>query len=873
MKLAFLIFLNLCLFRLIGLAQYDTIYHPFHGDQQLIEIKPTVLSFAHKGFIEIEANQVNADLLPRLILRDEEGTIIQKFNFIRNDQHEIKLRTSLKGSDYEKPHHLKTKNTSNYIGNDDSGYNIVYPIVECDDFEGGKCINPRIGLMDTLGKVVVPVEYDHIKWIDSIFIVQNNGKYSMYSHDFQLLLSNYQLIDYMNTFRDHILIKQNNKFGLVHRSGKNLLLKEFDLIRDSKYMPGHYEFLKNGLWGFVDQSFTSYLEPFSPSPNLLMRDGYFQFRDGSEMWNILDSTGQIILRSTMEMYQVLSRDRFLVYKYSRENGYERFLVDAKGIILTKETYYDLWRVNPTTLLAGYDAKIHDDSNMKKSYKWVLLDYNGQLRSKNVYKGFQLIDSDFLGVWSFDNKLQVIDGNLKDVLVYEIEDVYKYSDHLYKIKVKGKHQFLDLHDPRFISKKYDQILCLKENRIGVQSQGLWGFIDAFSYREILPTIADQIICFEDGLACYKKDNKWSIIDSLGQKITNDLFTNVQLLENGFIKVEINKKYGVIDRKGKYVIPLIFDEMKFVIQHEGKSFIGVRRGDKYGIINLKNELIYPFIFESCAELTYHATVAYGRKDGYYAFLTIRNRRTVEHHSLNFNPAKDHIKIQPNPSSGFRVIEEKCSQNPNGKCFGVINWDGIQIIPPVYSHIKDLRYNTFEIATKKGLGLADTNGRIIIPPVHKYMYELSGDSSLLQVGRHQGPWGLYTRNGQRLADTIYGGFEKPIYSFIPFYANFNHRIENNAWVRDPTKIGFMNRNGEIVIPALYDRYYVDSPKKGLIRLMYQDQTCVINGEGELIEGRFSEASQNYKPANNEFSENEKSKKKRKKLTKRKKNRIRWL
>jgi hypothetical protein len=156
---------------------------------------------------------------------------------------------------------------------------------------------------------------------------------------------------------------------------------------------------------------------------------------------------------------------------------------------------------------------------------------------------------------------------------------------------------------------------------------------------------------------------------------------------------------------------------------------------------------------------------------------------------------------------------------------------------------------------------------------MYELSGDSSLLQVGRHQGPWGLYARNGQRLADTIYGGFEKPIYSLIPYYANFNHRVEKNSWVRDPVKIGFMNRNGEIVIPALYDKYYVDSPQKGLIRLMNKDQTCIINGEGQLIEGNFVVASQNGEPINDIIGDDHKKRKKNKRAVKKRKNKIRWL
>jgi hypothetical protein len=665
MKFSYLIFVFTCYFQIFGLAQYDTIYHPFYGDIQMIELKPNSSSNTEKGFTQVEISQFNLNHLPKYFLRDKKGQIIHTFNVFQKDIQDLKLRSTLNGDFTLKPHQLKTRNTSSYVGNDDSGYNIVYPVFSCSDIEGGKCINPKIGLIDTLGKIVLPLEFENINWIDSVFIVQNKGKYSLYSHDFKLLLSDYQLIDYINTFRDHILIKRNDKYGLVHRSGKNLLLKEYDIIRDSKYMYGRYEFLKNGLWGFVDHSFTSYLDPFSPTPNLFVRDGYFQYGKLGEKWKVIDSSGELMLECNLEMYQVISRDRFLVYKYVKDVVYERSIVDAKGTILTNEVYYDIWRVNQNTLIAGYDAKIHDDSNIKKSSKWVLLDPNGQLKKETVYKGFQIIDGDFLGAWSFNNKLRVVDENGNDVLGYEVEDVYKYSDQLYKIKVKNKHQFLDLHDPRFISKKYDQLLCVKENRIGVQSEGFWGFIDASSYREIVPPIADQVVCFQGGLACYKRDNKWIIIDSLGRKISNDLFTNVQLLENGFVKVEINGRYGVINRVGKYVVPLSYDEMKFVIQQGERSFIGVRKNGQYGIVNLRNEVVYPFIFESCAELTHHATVAHGRKDGYYAFLVITKRHTIEYYSLNFDSSKDHIKIQTNPFSGFKVFEEKCSHNSNGKC----------------------------------------------------------------------------------------------------------------------------------------------------------------------------------------------------------------
>ncbi len=871
MKFTFLIIFFLGFFKFMGLTQNDTIYHPFYGDVQMIEIRPSKQVNNQKGFIQIDKSQFSLDQLPKYLLRDRNGEITQKFNFLQGDLSDLKLRDVWLENFNLKPHQLKTKNTSSYVGNDDSGFNIVYPVFHCADVERGKCIDMKLGLIDTLGRIVLPIEYEQIRWIDSVFITQKNDKYFLYSHDFNLLLSDYQWIEYVNTFRDHLIVKNNEKYGLVHRSGKNLLLKEFDLIRNSKYMNGHYEFLKNGLWGFVDHSFTNYMEPFSPTPNLFRRDGHFQFMDEFGMWNVINSSGKVLLRSKLEMYQVISQDRFLVFRYVKDIGYERFLVDSRGIVLTDLVYYDIWRMNGNTLIAGYDASIHDDSNIKKSSKWVLLDENGQKKSPRVYKSIQLIDENFLGVWTYKNKLHVIDSYGNDVLGYEIQDVYKYSDHLYKVKIKDEHQFLDLNDPKYISKRYDQLQCVKDNRIGVQNDGLWGFVDAETYREILPPIADQIICFQNGIACYKRKNKWIIIDSIGRPLSKDLFDNVKQLENGFVIVEIKGFYGVVDRFGKYAIPPIYDEIKFVIQKGDNSYAGVGKYGKYGIINLRNEIVYPFIFESCAELTYHAAGSHGRKDGYYAFLVIKKRNTIEYYSLNFDSSKDHIRVQANPHKGFRVFEEECTQQPSGKCFGVVNWDGMQIIPPVYAHIKDLRYNTFEIYSSKGVGLVDTNGRILIPPVYKYLYELAGDSTLLQVGRHQGCWGLYARDGRKIADTLYGGFDSPVYSLIPFYADFNYRFEESKWVHDPKKIGFMNRNGEIIIDALYDKFYVDSPQKGMIRLIYGDQTCVVNGDGELQEGKLAQYELNQQHQVDQ--QNVQPDRINRKSAKKKRKRIRWV
>jgi hypothetical protein len=863
MKKLLFFFLLLLIRNTLAAPIYDTIYHPVYNKQQLIELRLHSNNLATKGFITTQQNDLPFNTIPKYLLRNDKGEEIIKYNDFDNTLFANQLKPV--GTTQIKPHQLKTKNTSSYIGYDDSGYNIIYPVYSCKPSDNGICIEMKIGLIDTLGTLVLPIQFNHIQWIDSVFITQEKNSYSLYSFDFKQLLKDYQSINYINTNRDHILLKKNNQYGLINRDGKYLLSMEFEEIRESKYMHGYYEYFKNGLWGFANFNFSRILEPFSPSPYLFQRDGYFQYCDDKKLWTVIDSTGRIYLKSPLEMYQVLSPSRFLVTKYDREEGYQRSISDAFGNIISDKIYYDIWRVNPTTLIAGYDASIHDASNLKKSAKWILLDFNGNKKNEKIYKGLLPLDETWIKAWDSKGNLNVIDGLGNDALGYSIEDIYKYSTHVYKIKIDGKHQFLDLQHPQYISKPYDNLICISENRFGVQKDGLWGFINGFTLKEIFPISAEKITCFKNGIASVKMGENWILIDSLGQVYSKDAFKQTTLLDDGFAKVEKNGKYGIIDKDGQYAIPAVYDEMKFIASQKNETFIGVKWGDKYGIINLKNEIVYPFIFETCAEISVHASIPQNRQAGFYAFLTITKRATIEYYYLNFDPSKNLITTQRNHTAGFKIITKNSKSNSTGKCMGVVNWEGKEIIPCSYVLIRDFKYNTFQVSSAKGIGLMDTLGHMLIPPVYAYMYELGRDTTLLQVGRHSGTWGLYSRSGKRIADTIYGGFEEPVGSLIPFYADFNFRVVNHSWEHDEKRIGLMDFSGNILIKPMYDRINRDYPKKGQIRLAYGDNYCIIDDKGKLIEGQFNTAT--FQKPTSEPTQPTKSKKKKRKK------RIRWL
>ncbi len=809
--------------------KYDTIYHPYFQGKRLVELKSNNDKYHLKGFNETEINLARNILVSKYVILNEKGDVQEIYNDFDGSLKTYFQKKQVNKTVEIKPqiHKLKTENSAQTVGADNSGFNILYPVYEIKNTKGGR---GKVGLMDSLGKIVFPVEFDRIQYIDSVFITKKNNHFQLYSYDFQLLLQDYDSIEYISTYKDHILLKNGGKFGLIHRDGTYILPTEYDVIRNSKFKYMNYEFQKNGLWGFLDWSLTRFLPPFSPSPNIIERDGYFEYLDEIKVWHVLDANGHEILKSSMEMYLVLSDQLFCVTKYDRELGYQRSIMNNRGEIVSKRVYYDLWRVNENTLLAGFDVKVIDVSELKKSTKWQLLYPNGETKNDEIYTNIQILDSNYLKVYDSKGRITVIDDRGKDALGFQVEDVYKYDKHLYKIKRDNKHIFIDLANPQYYSAAYENLQCVKEHRIAVTNNKKWGFIDE-SYNVIFPLIADFVTCFEDGVATVQINGKSKMIDLTGKYINTQTFDVSTPLSDGYTHVVQNQKHGIINKRGQFTVPLIYDEIKFVVSDKENYYIGAKRNGKYGIINIQNELIYPFEFDYCAEISPYASIAQKRSDGFFAFMQLTKRTKVERYFYNFDYKKNVLEVVNNYEKGFEIVKEPCNLNVNHVCYGVKNWDGQYVIPCRYLYISDFKNNTFRISDTTGGGVIDTLGNILIPLRYKYLYDLSGDDKLIQVGRQQGNWGLFDYNGKMIADTLFGGFEKPEFGLIPFYKSFNYRFDaNHKWFHDEKKVGLMDFNGNILIEPIYDRYTVPDQKKKEIQFVNDENIIWVNEKGEI-------------------------------------------
>ena len=79
------------------------------------------------------------------------------------------------------------------------------------------------------------------------------------------------------------------------------------------------------------------------------------------------------------------------------------------------------------------------------------------------------------------------------------------------------------------------------------------------------------------SCVELDYKWGVIDKSGKEVIPCKYDFIYDFCEGLAKVRLDGKYGYIDKSGKEVIPCKYDGAKFV----SDGLIGVKRGKKWGV----------------------------------------------------------------------------------------------------------------------------------------------------------------------------------------------------------------------------------------------------------------------------------------------------
>lgn len=581
----------------------------------------------------------------------------------------------------------------------------------------------KYGIIDTLGNIVMPIEYDYIEQLDYgyCFVVKDN-KYTLLS----------PCLNPIFTTNDE-LEKLDDKFVLIKKIGKipfsyGLINYNGDIIvpLDDEHGSERIEILNNGF----------------------IKVTYYK-RNNNGYITILNCQGKTVYEN---------RDCDDIF-YA---GFGLFCVKSNEYL--GERVYDTYRLvnlqGKDILDSSYrQIKVKDNAtiNIQGDEGWGIADLRGNIIICPKYSRELLYKDGFADVEILDSSLTqkinergiVIVHNGKDEIELP-EDVYWGTDYVNGLSIvrrkgRGSHVVgaVDIKGNMIIPAQYKSVTLLSDNTIRVMDGDCYGLFD-LKGRTILPPIftdiyyiAEDRIIVEwnlnivkewdkmgytpgnsytkykgsDGDLDYRACNRSALCNSKGEIINDKELLYVEnfignyakaykKIEKGKIKlntkievVEVDaikyRQVGVIDLSGNTIVQPIYDS---IVLYKDSLYVKVCKDKKYGIIHLPSKSIK--MYDDVPIMHMWDVDALGRcvysEDCEYAKCCDDSWDWVGGTRGVLNPQG--VLVPPGKYTDICLIDNGLIKvsNDNGNLYGLLDKEGKEILPIKYSYISSFKGN---------------------------------------------------------------------------------------------------------------------------------------------------------------------------------------
>jgi hypothetical protein len=355
----------------------------------------------------------------------------------------------------------------------------------------------------------------------------------------------------------------------------------------------------------------------------------------------------------------------------------------------------------------------------------------------------------------------IQGNPICPLKYDDVDVLYDESKLLRVELSNKYGYLDRSGKEIIAPQYDIAIgaLFFENGVGVvMKDSLWGVINE-SGTIVIPLKYKWLGTISEKLIPFKENDKYGYINLKNERIINPSYQFAESFRGGLAVVQYNGKWGVIDKKGVFIIPA---------QYEDDNDIDIEfRKDIPYIVTRKN-------------LEYENTGMYTE----YAFCFDRTGKSLLPQASSINT----IWLYDN----YIMVAQR-NHNMEYVNNGIYDFNGKVIIPNDYVYIKIISDSLFiTINRESKYSVYNLLGEQIIKE-HDFMFEtdsliyLNNGGSLKDDYIQGGKFGVSDLSGNKLCDLKYD----KIGTFI----------DNTAWVMRNGKMGFINKQGKEMVEPKYD------------------------------------------------------------------------
>lgn len=282
-----------------------------------------------------------------------------------------------------------------------------------------------------------------------------------------------------------------------------------------------------------------------------------------------------------------------------------------------------------------------------------------------------------------------------------------------------------------------------------------------------------------------------------------------------------KYGCINSKGDIIIPFEYDKMRDFNSDFGTYIVCVKNFECGDVYTTLGELVF----------SGGANIGLTNEDGLWRVEKNNKYGLIHPNGEIVVPFEYKSIVTVNPGTDIRLLVVETEN----RMFGVLDYMGHQVLPPVFESIPNFISDTFEIIEAKLSGrymyfnldgsVAEISPLFCTTPFTAYTYNQND---------HKMPKGYIVNGAKLIVSTTHGDITdvngKILCNLGPFNDGLAVAKEDNLW------IGYMNESLEWIIrqfrhdpDALFD--LCEPFSNGLAIVWKGDKRGLINVEGKMV------------------------------------------
>ncbi len=425
--------------------------------------------------------------------------------------------------------------------------------------------------------------------------------------------------------------------------------------------------------------------------------------------------------------------------------------------------------------------------------WGVIDDSGKIVIEPTYEEYIIIPNNkkdvFICTYGVDYdantyKTKVLNANGNEIISgYElVQPIYNYDesnnvffeDNVLVVQKDGKYGMVDYSGNVLLDCKYENIEAVKgiENSFIIKENGKEGLSDSegkiiikAEYKEIRG-LGDN---YQNGYIVVNTEGKYGVIDFTGNQVIENSYEDIADVYGNGMYVVKDKTYKLIDKAGKTILDN-FDSIKSI---NGENII-VSVDGKYGVKNIENEELISTDYQ---DLIYAFSNYYiAKKDGKYGVVDTTGKTVLKfkYQNIAYREVASFFEAEKSGNTETIIIDSNFEEKLTGYLSEVNTEKGYFRIKTSgeykYYNFKFEEKSAQEILTNNTLflsqkddkyGYTDKNGNVVVD----YIYDDAREQNAygFVAVKKDGLWGSLDADGKIVAEPKYS-LESNVYeSFI--------------------------------------------------------------------------------------------------------------